>query len=86
MVRQWQELFFDKRYSFTEMTNPDFGLIAQGNHIAYQCVEKREDLEHAIQTMKKHPGAFLLEVRVEKEENVFPMVPAGAAVAEIRLE
>lgn len=86
MVRQWQELFFDKRYSFTEMTNPDFGLIAQGNHIAYECVEKREDLEAAIQKMKNHPGAYLLEVRVEKEENVFPMVPAGADVADIRLE
>lgn len=86
MVRQWQELFFDKRYSFTEMTNPDFGLIARGNHIAYQCVEKREQLEEAVQKMKAHAGAYLLEVRVEKEENVFPMVPAGAAVGEIRLE
>lgn len=86
MVRQWQELFFDKRYSFTEMTNPDFGLIAQGNGIAYRCVEKREELEQAILDMKNHPGAYLLEVKVEKEENVFPMVPAGAAVADIRLE
>ena len=66
MVRQWQELFFDKRYSFTEMTNPDFGAIAQGNGIAYRCVEKRDELETAIHAMKEHPGAFLLEVRVEK--------------------
>ncbi len=86
MVRQWQELFFDKRYSFTEMTNPNFGLIAQGNGIAYQCVEKREELEQAVLKMKSHKGAYLLEVKVEKEENVFPMVPAGAAVADIRLE
>lgn len=86
MVRQWQELFFDKRYSFTGMTNPDFGPIAQGNGIAYRCVEKRDELEAAIQAMKEHPGAFLLEVRVEPEENVFPMVPAGAAVGEVRLE
>lgn len=86
MVRQWQELFFEKRYSFTEMTNPDFGLIAQGNGLAYQLVDKREQLEEAIRKMKDHPGAYLLEVRVEKEENVFPMVPAGAAVADIRLE
>lgn len=86
MVRQWQELFFDKRYSFTEMTNPDFGLIAQGNGIAYQCIEKREELAAAVENMKKYPGAYLLEVKVEKEENVFPMVPAGAAVVEIRLE
>lgn len=86
MVRQWQELFFDKRYSFTEMKNPDFGLIAQANGIAYRCVSKREELPEAIREMKSHPGAFLLEVKVEKEENVFPMVPAGAAVEEIRLE
>lgn len=86
MVRQWQELFFNKRYSFTEMTNPDFSLIAQANGIAYACVEKRESLEAAIEKMKNHKGAYLLEVRVEKEENVFPMVPAGAAVADIRLE
>ena len=86
MVRQWQELFFDKRYSFTEMTNPDFGAIAQGNGIAYRCVEKRDELETAIHAMKEHPGAFLLEVRVEPEENVFPMVPAGAAVGDVRLE
>lgn len=86
MVRQWQELFFEKRYSFTEMVNPDFGLIAQGNGIAYDCVEKRENLSSAIEKMKNHPGAYLLEVRVEKEENVFPMVPAGAAVTDIRLE
>lgn len=86
MVRQWQELFFDKRYSFTEMTNPDFGLIAQGNHIAYQCVDERNQLEDAILQMKRYNGAYLLEVRVEKEENVFPMVPAGAGVGEIRME
>ena len=86
MVRQWQELFFDKRYSFTEMTNPDFGAIAQGNGIAYRCVEKRDELETAIHAMKEHPGACLLEVRVEPEENVFPMVPAGAAVGDVRLE
>lgn len=86
MVRQWQDLFFEKRYSFTTLTNPDFGLIAQGNGIAYQCVEKRADLPAAIQRMKDHPGAYLLEVRVEPEENVFPMVPAGAPVSDIRLE
>ena len=86
MVRQWQELFFDKRYSFTEMINPDFGLIAQANRIAYQCVEERADLEEAIKKMKAHKGAYLLEVRVEKEENVFPMVQAGASVEDVRLE
>lgn len=86
MVRQWQEMFFDKRYSFTEMTNPDFGLIAQANGIAYECVDNRESLNEAIEKMTRHNGPYLLEVRVEKEENVFPMVPAGAAVGDIRLE
>lgn len=86
MVRQWQELFFQKRYSFTAMTNPDFGLIAQANRIPYMLVEKREQLDEAIREMLRSPGAFLLEVRVEQEENVFPMVPAGAAVSDIRLE
>lgn len=86
MVRQWQELFYDKRYSFTEMVNPDFSLIAQANGISYQCVEDRDELDAAIDRMKKHEGAFLLEVKVEQEENVFPMVPAGADVADVRLE
>lgn len=86
MVRQWQELFYDKRYSFTELTNPDFGLIAQANHIHYRCVEHHEDLDEAVEQMKHSEGAFLLEVRVEREENVFPMVPAGRPVTDIRLE
>lgn len=86
MVRQWQELFYDRRYSFTELTNPDFELIAKANHIAYRCVERHEDLEDAIEQMKQTKGAFLLECRVEREENVFPMVPAGAPVHDIRLE
>lgn len=86
MVRQWQELFYDKRYSFTELTNPDFGLIAQANHIRYRCVEHHEDLDEAVEQMKHSEGAFLLEVRVEREENVFPMVPAGRPVTDIRLE
>lgn len=86
MVRQWQELFYDKRYSFTELTNPDFELLAKANHIAYRCVERHEDLDDAIREMHETPGAFLLECRVEREENVFPMVPAGAPVHDIRLE
>jgi len=86
MVRQWQELFFDKRYSFTEMINPKFGLIAEANRIAYEHVENRENLEEAIQKMKAHKGSFLLEVCVEKEENVFPMVQAGDSVENVRLE
>ena len=86
MVPQWQELFYGSRYSFTELVNPDFGLIARANGLGYRCVERREELAGAVAEMKESQGAFLLEVRVESEDNVFPMVPAGAPVAEIRLE
>ncbi len=86
MVRQWQELFYDRRYSSTEMINPDFGLIAQANGLGYCCVERREELIDAVAAMKASAGAYLLEVRVEREENIFPMVPAGAPVSDIRFE
>ena len=86
MVRQWQEVFYNHRYSFTELTNPDFELLAKANHIPYRCVERHEDLDDAIREMRETEGAFLLEMRVEKEENVFPMVPAGQPVTNIRLE
>ena len=86
MVRQWQDLFYNHRYSFTELTNPDFELIARGNHIPYRCIERHDELDEAIAQMKSCPTAFLLEVRVEREENVFPMVPAGMPVNDIRLE
>jgi len=86
MVRQWQQLFFEKRYSFTEMTSPDYQLIAQGYGIEGKKVENRDDLDQSIQTMLNHDGPYLMEVMVEKEGNVFPMVPAGASVSEIRLE
>ena len=86
MVRQWQELFYNRRYSFTELTNPDFELLAKANRIPYRCVERHEDLDDAIREMRETDGAFLLEMRVEKEENVFPMVPAGQPVTNIRLE
>lgn len=86
MVRQWQELFYDSRYSFTELTNPDFGMIARANGLGYRRVESREELADAVAEMKASQGAFLLEVCVENQENVFPMVPAGAPAAEIRLE
>ena len=86
MVRQWQELFYNSRYSFTELTNPDFELLAKANRIPYRCVERHEDLDDAISEMRETEGAFLLEMRVEKEENVFPMVPAGQPVTNIRLE
>jgi acetolactate synthase-1/2/3 large subunit len=86
MVRQWQELFFDSRYSFTELKNPDFGKIADGYSIPSLKVENRELLDAAISKMAESPGPFLLEVVVEKEGNVFPMVPAGGSLSDIRLE
>ena len=86
MVRQWQELFFEKRYSFTELQNPDFITIAKGFGIDGHKVEKRESLENSIEKMMAHDGPYLLEVTIEKEDNVFPMVPAGASVSDVILE
>lgn len=86
MVRQWQELFFDKRYSFTEMTNPDFVKIVDGYGIPAKKVSDRADLQDALQTMYDHDGPYFLEVTVEMEENVFPMVASGDSVSNIRLE
>ncbi len=86
MVRQWQQLFFDKRYASTEMVNPDFVTIAKGYHIEAKRVDKREDLATSVKEMMEHDGAYFLEVRVEKEGNVFPMIPTGASVSDIRLE
>jgi acetolactate synthase-1/2/3 large subunit len=86
MVRQWQQLFFDKRYASTEMTNPDFVTIAKGYHIDAKRVTKRENLATAVEEMMRSKDAYFLEVCVEKEDNVFPMIPSGASVSEIRLE
>jgi len=86
MVRQWQQLFFEKRYSFTELDNPDFQMITKGYGIKAHKVEKREDLDQAIFDWLNCEGPALLEVVVEQEGNVFPMVPSGASVAEIRLD
>lgn len=86
MVRQWQQLFFDKRYASTEMTNPDFVTIAKGYHIESKRVTKREDLSAAVKEMMKSDSTYFLEVCVEKEDNVFPMIPAGASVSDIRLK
>jgi len=85
MVRQWQELFFDRRYASTEMVNPDFVTIAKGYHIEAKKVTKREDLKASVEAMMQHEGAYFLEVCVEKEGNVFPMIPTGASVSDIRL-
>ncbi|UCJ10288.1 biosynthetic-type acetolactate synthase large subunit [Chitinophaga pendula] len=86
MVRQWQQLFFDKRYSSTEMINPDFVQIAKGFYVPGRKVTDRAEIAAAVEEMLTHKGAYLLEVVVEQEDNVFPMVPAGAPISHIRLE
>ncbi|GEP96486.1 biosynthetic-type acetolactate synthase large subunit [Chitinophaga cymbidii] len=86
MVRQWQQLFFDKRYSSTEMINPDFVQIAKGFYVPGRKVSERSEIEAAVKEMLDTKGAYLLEVVVEQEDNVFPMVPAGAPISSIRLE
>ena len=85
MVRQWQQLFFDKRYASTEMTNPDFVTIAKGYYINAKRVTKREELAGAVKEMIASDAAYFLEVCVEKEDNVFPMIPSGASVSDVRL-
>ena len=86
MVRQWQQLFFDKRYASTEMVNPNFVAIAKGYYIEAQKVTKRENLATAVKEMIASDEPYFLEVCVEKENNVFPMVPSGASVSDIRLD
>lgn len=86
MVRQWQQLFFDQRYASTEMVNPDFVMLAQGYHIKARRVTKRSELDGAVAEMMASKEPYFLEVCVEKEDNVFPMIPTGASVSDIRLE
>ncbi len=85
MVRQWQQLFFEKRYSFTEMVSPDFVALAKAYHIEGESVATREAIKEALSKMLSHQGSYLLEIVVEKEDNVFPMIPTGASVSEVRL-
>ena len=86
MVRQWQQLFFDKRYASTTMKNPNFCKIADAYEIDNQKVSTREELGPAVEKMIASKDSFFLEVMVEKEDNVFPMIPTGASVSDIRLE
>ncbi len=86
MVRQWQQLFNDKRYSFVDIASPDFVQVAKGYNIPGDKVIKREELKKALKKMLEHKGPYLLEVMVGKEDNVFPMVPQGCSVSEIRLK
>ncbi|HVT83644.1 MAG TPA: biosynthetic-type acetolactate synthase large subunit [Chitinophagaceae bacterium] len=86
MVRQWQQLFHDKRYSFVDIESPDFVQVAKGYGINGKTVTQRKELKNAIKEMLDHKGSYLLEVMVGKENNVFPMVPQGCSVSEIRLK
>ena len=86
MVRQWQQMFFEKRYASTELVNPDFVTIAKGYYIDADRVSERKNLKLAIKKMIESKKPYFLEVKVEKEDNVFPMIPTGASVSDIRLE
>jgi acetolactate synthase-1/2/3 large subunit len=86
MVRQWQQLFHDKRYSFVDITSPDFVTLASAYHIEAGSLSDRAELKNALKTMIEHKGPYLLEVFTGKENNVFPMVPQGCSVSEIRLK
>ncbi|MEY3059032.1 MAG: biosynthetic-type acetolactate synthase large subunit [Bacteroidota bacterium] len=86
MVRQWQQLFHERRYSFVDIESPDYVTVAKGYRIEGNSVSKRSDLSNALKTMLDHKGPYLLEVMVGKENNVFPMVPQGCGVSEIRLK
>ena len=85
-VRQWQELFFNRRYSFTHMMNPDYMKIAEAYGVPAQRVKKREELAEAVNKMLATDGPFILEAVVTEEENVLPMTPPGSAISEIMLE
>ncbi len=86
MVRQWQQLFNDRRYSFVSITSPDFVALANAYGISGNSIDSRDNLKDALKTMLDHDGAYLLEIKVGKENNVFPMVPQGCSVSEIRLK
>ena len=86
MIRQWQKLFSDSRYSFSDLDNPDFVALAAAYRIEGKWVSDREELPVALQQMMNSKGPFLLEVLVTKENNVFPMIPQGCSVSEVRLK
>ena len=86
LVRQWQEMFFEKRYSFVTLENPDFIQIAKGYNITGEKVETREHLAKALDTLLRSDKPYILDIRVAQEENVFPMMPTGAGVGEMRLK
>jgi acetolactate synthase-1/2/3 large subunit len=85
MVRQWQDMFFKQNYAATELVNPDFVMISNAYSIPARKVSKREELQKAVAEMLETESAYLLEITVEKEGGVFPMVEPGSSVSEIRL-
>ena len=85
MVRQWQDMFFSKRYASTEMINPDFVTIAKGYNIPAKCISERKDLKQSVEEMLESEGPYMLEIKIDKEANVLPMVEPGASVSEITL-
>jgi acetolactate synthase I/II/III large subunit len=85
MVRQWQDMFFDKRYASTDMPTPDFIMIAKGYGIAGEVISERNDIDAALKRMMEHEGPYLLEFKIEKEANIMPMITPGASVSEILL-
>jgi acetolactate synthase I/II/III large subunit len=86
MVRQWQEMFFEERYSFVHMENPNFSMIGDAYSIPNKLVTERNALAPALDVLLKANGSYLLDIMVKRDENVFPMIPSGAAVDEIRLK
>ena len=85
MVRQWQEMFFDRRYAQTKMNNPDFVTVAASFGLQAYCVTNKDELGSKMQSWLNEDGPSFIEVKVKKEDNVFPMVPSGASVSEVRL-
>jgi len=85
MVRQWQDMFFKKRYASTELVNPDFVMIANGFSIPAKKVSERKDLKDSLVEMLAAKGPYLLDIKIEQEGNVFPMVEPGSSVSEVRL-
>ncbi|HLV09400.1 MAG TPA: thiamine pyrophosphate-dependent enzyme, partial [Halanaerobiales bacterium] len=83
MVRQWQELFFNKKYASTILKNPDFAKLAEAFGIYGLVIDKKEDVKSSLRKAFKHDGPVVLDVRVDQNENVYPMVPAGAGINEM---
>ena len=83
MVRQWQELFEDRRYSGTPLSGPDFAMLARAYGVHAMTVERTDQVHDAITTAWDHPGVVVIDFRVEREANVFPMVPAGSSIGEM---